>query len=368
MRKNQDASRILLVDDSPAGLATLEALLMPEGYECRSVVDGRQALEEVPTFAPDVILLDVMMPGIDGFEVSSLLKSSTLHQHIPIILITALDSQDALEKGLRCGADEFLRKPVSGKELRARVRSMLRIKKQYDQLKQTITLREDMTNMLVHDIRNPLTVIMSYCQVGISEDGIDREMLEEIEYQARRVNGYLNDMLILAKMEQGQLAINPSTISPLEFVSETIRNHELTAGSKNIEIALDCDDPKVTTTLDVDLWARVMDNLISNAVKYSPSKTKVEVSIRVVQADPVPELHFIVADEGHGIPLAHRERIFERFEVVKLKRKGPTQVGLGLAFCKQVVESHQGAIWVKENHPQGSIFTASLPLGNPLSH
>ena len=153
---------ILIVDDEASARATLEALLLVEGYNFIFAENADKAIISLEKTLPDIILLDMMMPEMDGMELCHVIKRNKKWQHIPIILVTALDSKEDLKRGIQAGADDFLSKPVSGIELRARVKSMLRIKAQYDQLQKMMMLREELANMVVHDMRSPLCTIIGY--------------------------------------------------------------------------------------------------------------------------------------------------------------------------------------------------------------
>ena len=157
--------RVIVVDDEPSSREVLCALLTAEDLDIQSFASGKELLRRMPELAPDVIFLDVMMPEVDGYTVCYELKQSVAYQHIPIILITALDAVQDRVRGLEVGADEFLTKPVSRLELQARVRTMLRIKMQYDQLERMLELRQALSYMIVHDLRNPLAAVMLYLQL-----------------------------------------------------------------------------------------------------------------------------------------------------------------------------------------------------------
>ncbi len=195
---------VLIIDDEPSARQTMEMLLMREGYQLSFAADAYEALahlddeDEIP---PDVILLDVMMPGMDGFELCQRLKQNPNYQHIPIILVTALDSKQDLARGLEAGADDFLHKPYHGLELRARVRSMLRIKKRHDALQVALQLRQDLANMIVHDIRSPLSSILIACDL-LEPQLDDTENLEMIRSEASRLSAFLTDMLMLDTKEE----------------------------------------------------------------------------------------------------------------------------------------------------------------------
>ena len=205
---------ILIVDDDETNRQTLEMGLTQPGYYLILAGNGVEALEIVADLAVDLILLDVMMPEMDGLEVCQRLKSNPQWQHIPIILVTALDSTEDLARGLEAGADDFVSKPFNWLELRARIRSMLRLKAQHDrlaaqkrQLEEVLQLRKDMTHMLVHDMKNPLTAVGVYSDLLLRDPEMSaqgRQHLQAIKQGAEQLTQYANDLLQRAKVEQTQ--------------------------------------------------------------------------------------------------------------------------------------------------------------------
>jgi two-component system sensor histidine kinase/response regulator len=353
-----DRARVAIVDDMPTAREMLGALLSLEPYDLFFAASGIELLDNLPEIRPDVILLDVMMPNLDGFEVTQRLRADETWSHIPVILVTALDSQQDLAQGLDAGADDFLPKPVNGVELRARVRSMLRIKRQFDALRETLKLREDLANMVVHDMRTPLTAILGFTELlrsgFISVD--DTEDIEKLHRQVVRLNAFVNDILVQAKMDNNKLILNPTSTSVNELLKRSEENHSLIARSRNINLNICWADPDISISVDANLFQRVIDNLLSNALKFSPSNSTVTV---IVSADAAHPLQIKVVDSGPGVLPEDRERIFNKFEVASM-RQSDSPVGLGLAFCKLVVDAHGGQIYVDANHPKGSVFTVEL--------
>lgn len=352
---------VLIVDDEPSARKTIEMLLLREGYEMTFVEDGAEAFVELDDMdvLPDAILLDVMMPDMDGFEVCQRLKRHPRWGHIPVILVTALDSKEDLARGMDAGADDFLHKPVNGLELRARVRSMLRIKQRQDELQEMLQMREDLSHMIVHDIRGPLGTIQVFCDLlrdKVTADGAAD--LETIHREANRLSSFLTDMLMLAKMEYGRLLLNRSQVNIGELISAVYENYYPIAQLKNIQLVTKLPTETKTVSVDIILFQRLLDNLVSNALKFSPSGGCVTLQLLY----PVDTHQFCmqVMDEGPGIPPAYHETIFDKFKVVATDRRNVPQVGLGLAFCKMVAEAHNGRIYVKNNTPQGAIFTVEI--------
>jgi two-component system sensor histidine kinase/response regulator len=307
-----------------------------------------------------------MMPDMDGYEVCAHLKANPQLRAIPIIILTALNDKESLVRGLDAGADEFLSKPVTGLELRARVRSMLRIKKQHDELERLLQLREQLVKMVVHDMRTPLQVIMSYGDLLLSEVELEaepREWVEIINANTDRLGKLLTEMLIIAKIEKGQFVLHRSTVELGQLVRDSWQQHQVIAGKRTIRLLLDLPEQALYLTLDANLFIRVLDNLLANALKFSPPGS--EVILRVIQpASPDDRVRVQVIDQGPGIPVEYLERIFNQFEIVALRQKGLPQIGLGLPFCKLVVEAHGGLLRVEPNKPMGSVFTVELAAGN----
>lgn len=357
---------VLVVDDEPNGFDVIEAHLYREGYELFYAASGRDALDRLDTIEPDVILLDVMMPQMDGIEVCRIIKSDAYWKHIPIIMVTALTSKEDLARSLNAGADDFLTKPVSGIELRARVRSMLRIKEQYDALEATLHLREDLSKMIVHDLRNPLTNILLCSNLLLQDnfEGKNLERLQIITNSGRELNSMINDLLILAKMESGKMVLNRVNSDLKQLVAVVTSQFEAIAEGKKIHLVTQLPVQSRWIPIDNNLFHRVLDNLISNALKFSPSNSTIILQVDYPEdssdsSKTSSQVILRVIDSGPGIREDQRQRIFEKYEVGNVIT-GVPQLGLGLTFCKMVVEAHKGKILVEDNQPHGSIFTVIL--------
>jgi len=363
---NTQKSRILIVDDDAIVRESFSELLALEGYTVATACDGLEALTTVPHFAPDVILLDVMMPVVDGYTVCRRLKSNPNWHHIPIVLVTALDGRADLIRGLEAGADEFLSKPIDRGELRARLRTMLRIKRQYDSLQEDVKMREDLINMAVHDIRSPLTAVMMHCGLlALKSSNLTESQLHSIETirsQTQQINAFANDLLILAKMESGQLILKQQEVAVADLIGQLQNQYALMADALGVTLQTHIEPQRYPVVLDPSLFTRTVDNLLSNALKFSTSGE--EVSLRVMYpngtAQGNPKLRVEVADQGPGVPAEYREQIFDKYKTIEAKKEGVSQTGLGLAFCKMSVEAHHGRIFVTDNQPKGSIFVVEI--------
>lgn len=356
---------ILIADDDFSSRHITGAILAKQGYELIQKPNGREALACLEERDVDVVLLDVMMPGLTGFEVCRRLKANERTRRIPVILLTALDGQDHLLEGLAAGADEFLSKPVHALELNARVATMVRIKRQMDELADNLRFRDELANLIVHDMRNPLSVILGYSQMLLSQpETLGGAQVEErlriILRQAQALHSFSNELLMVSKLENGMLLLHPEPADVMLMIERSVVTHEPLAQAKGIavEMAPPLGEP-CPLSLDVQLFQRVIENLLSNAIKFSPSGSRVRLGVEYLGSGS-PRARIRVADQGIGVSEECRQRIFEKYEIVSLKKRGVSQVGLGLYFCRLVAEAHGGCIRVESNEPKGSIFTVEI--------
>ncbi|MGD1804287.1 hybrid sensor histidine kinase/response regulator [Dapis sp. BLCC M126] len=352
---------VLVIDDEPNNFDVIAALLSNQDYELYYSDNGENAIENLDAYNPDLILLDVMMPGIDGIEVCKQIKAMSKWQAVPIIMVTALNSKSDLANCLKTGADDFISKPVNGVELRARVKSMLRIKQQYDNLQTMLKLREDMANMVVHDLRNPLTIIMFGLELVRNKNYPQEkrnQKLEQIYAAAKRLERLINDLLNMALLESGKLRLKRKKVEIIALIHSSASNFETIAAQKNQSLVIQLPTTPIDiVSVDVNLIHRTIDNLISNAIKFSPNNSQIILNLEILNSG---DYKIQVIDSGPGVPEAMKQNIFEKYEV-GTKMSNIPQIGLGLAFCKMVVEAHNGKITVSNNQPQGSIFEITLP-------
>jgi two-component system, sensor histidine kinase and response regulator len=360
-------SSVLVVDDEPNGFTVIRALLKPEGYDLFYVESGREALNQLEAIEPDVILLDVMMPDLDGIATCHEIKSNPDWAHIPIIMVTALNSKQDMARCLETGADDFISKPVSGVELRARVRSMLRIKQQHDALRATLQLREEMSSMMVHDLRTPVATILLGSQMILTQNELEskvQQRLQMVHQAGQKLSSMINELLIMAKLEAGKLLLNQTETDLNALATTVISGFQEIAHSKHIHLETQLPEAGHWIMADVNLLYRLMDNLLSNAFKFSPSGSKITLRVEHMMCPDIDtqvrlQARIQVADEGPGIKEELRQQIFNKYEIGETA-SDVTQIGLGLTFCKMVVEAHGGRIYVEENSPQGSIFTVEI--------
>ncbi len=353
------APLILVVDDQPENFNILEILLYQENYQLAFLDSGRALLSYLKDCQPDLILLDIMMPDLDGLAICRILKSNSQWQHIPIIALTALSSRKDLEACLAAGADDFISKPTDSVELRARIRSMLRIKQQYDRLQNLIDLQDDLTHMIVHDLRSPLTsmTMSQELLLRLCPEEAQRKQVQRISSSIQRLHCMVDSVLMLSKLRSERMTLQLQPVDVARLAQEALDDFRLLAQQRSLTLRTEFPATAHTVLLDALLIRRVMDNLLSNALKFSPPGGEISVEV----AYPTPQtVHIRVRDQGPGVSDQLKERLFQKF-ATDLNLQGVKQTGLGLAFCKLAVEAHGGVITVMNNRPQGSIF--SLELG-----
>ncbi|HEY9619604.1 MAG TPA: response regulator [Crinalium sp.] len=350
---------ILVIDDDPNNFDVIEALLSHELYQLHFTSSGQRALELLDSFQPDVILLDVMMPDLDGIEVCRRIKAMPQWQAVPIIIVTALNTKEDLANCLNAGADDYISKPVNGIELRARVTSMLRIKQQYDNVQTLMQLRDDMVNMIVHDLRNPLASILLATDILKRFGSLptpQHNKVEQIAIAGHQLQAMIDSLLLTAKLESGKLTLNCTEVDLCAICCSALSDFEAIAAQKGLTLVGELPDPGSSITVDVPIFRRVLDNLLSNAIKFSPRNSSVILRAGYTEKGDVT---LQVIDFGSGVNEALRQSIFEKFEVGTLVEHIP-QIGLGLAFCKMAIEAHHGSIAIADNNPQGAVFTINL--------
>lgn len=364
--------RVLIIDDDPRIQDTIEAQLYPEGYELLFKSSGVDAIRELDKLRPDVILLDLMMPGMNGFDVCSHIKHSEDFRHVPVIMVTALDDVDYLVTGLDTGADEFISKPVNGAELRARVRSMLRIKHQYDELDQALHLREVISRMIVHDMRNPLSSILLYTQVIQRKQKLPSEQttqIQQIQNEAMRLGKLFDDMLVLSRMQRGQIILQPQITDLTTIVLTQGEKYQATAATNEVKVMLQIEENLQPALLDTPLIERLAETLLTNAIKFAPAQSEVKVLLTTAVnerrgnglAPDQPILRLQISDQGPTVPTDVFDQVLQQLERSNHKNSSRPMTELGLAFCKLVVGAHGGSITVSANQPAGAVFTVDLP-------
>ncbi|MGB3651726.1 MAG: hybrid sensor histidine kinase/response regulator [Rivularia sp. (in: cyanobacteria)] len=359
---NSTFDKILVVDDSPDNVFLIKTILEEEGYEVSTAENGSSALTKIAESTFDLILLDLMMPGMDGYEVTKHIRGNAELSFIPILLITAHDSPNVAH-GLDLGADDFIRKPVTVDELLARVRSLLRLKHSIDERDEIARQREDFVSRLTHDLRTPLVaeerMMILFLEGALGE--LSPSMQEALTIMARSNSNLLamvNTLLEVYRFEAGRktLAFQPVDISQL--IKEVASELTPLAEQKGVVIKADVQAENATKVMGDRLELhRLLTNLVGNAIKFTDNGS-VTICLDSDSTDcGAITLKFV--DTGQGISPHQQATLFERFRPGSHKRSGS---GLGLYLSRRIVEAHQGNIKVNSEIGKGSVFTVTLPM------
>lgn len=368
--------RILAVDDSPDNLFLVQTILEDKGYQVSLAEDGMTALAMIEKSPPDLLLLDVMMPGMDGYEVTRRVRQNADRWgFIPILLITA-HQQSSVVEGLDAGADDFIRKPVDMDELLARVRSLLRLKHSIDEREQMARQREDFVSRLTHDLRTPLVaadrMLNLFLQDAFGPTPADmREPLEVMIRSNKNLLQMVNTILEVYRHDAGNKTLTFAACDLRELIAEVMQELHPLAAEREIALTMNMAgtggnpqpvlDHRLIILGDRLELRRVFTNLVGNAIKFT-DRGSVTIDLQAEADAEAPSatqwVSVTVKDTGAGIPPDDQKSIFERFRQGNHKRAGS---GLGLYLSRRIVEAHHGTITLQSQVGEGSQFTVRLP-------
>ena len=384
MKINPAEYKILVVDDVQSNVLLLKALLGRERFGIVYAMSGMEALEKVKSEHPDLILLDVMMPDMDGFEVAGHLKVEPEYAEIPIIFLTALNDSASVVRGFQLGANDFISKPFRREELLIRVEHQLSlvdarriILRQTEELRKTIAGRDKLYSVIAHDLRSPMasikmlcnTIMMSIDQQTVPADVF--EMLEMTNRTAEEVFSLLDNLLEWTKSQLGKLSNVPQTIDMVGLIDGVIEVFKPIAGSKSISLKLDSAVESVHVTVDIEMIKSVVRNLISNAIKFSHKDTTVVIRVKVQDVEDEnkteegnnKEVLVTVSDSGCGIKKEDQEKLLnEATHFTTFGTDSEEGSGLGLLLCKDFVSKNHGRLWFTSEEGVGSNFNFTIPL------
>ncbi len=357
---------MLVVDDDAPSRRLLEGYLLAEGYEVLTAADGPQALALARERPPDVVLLDVMMPGMTGHEVCRALKTEPRTRMCQVMLVTALDGTPDRVHGLDGGADDYATKPVRRDELLAQVRALVRARgllrdidcarNELAERNAELSLKKALAQSIVHDLKSPLAGILGNLELLSGRSGQEvLPLIERCMRGAERMRKMILDLLDVERIEDGQLVPELARLDLAELGRIAIDDHETQARTRRIELVLVVDGTPYASA-DPTLVRRIVDNLLANALAHAPAGSRVE--LRVGHRPEGPEI--AVTDQGPGVPEALREKVFEKYARVGSPGDSSNR-GLGLTFCRLAVEAHGGSIWVEPGPSGGACFRAVLP-------
>lgn len=366
---------ILVVDDHLPNIEVLRSFLEREGYRVSPATSGPQALALVQQDKPDLILLDVLMPQMDGFAVCRTLKTSEQTRSIPIIMVTALQDPEHVVRGLEAGADDFVSKPFIAAELLARVQAHLRTKALHDELTRQLeiirrqneelhrleTLKEALTEMMIHDMNNPVTSILGNLelmhQLPPALSQAQREALEAAKHAAKRLMRMIRNLTDLRHLEESRWMLQRSPVEIQELVQNVLK--ELDIPKMKPGLVVEVRVTPATCWLDRYLIEHTLANLLDNAVKNTRNGGCITVEGKLVG----DRYRINVCDQGPVLPEQLRGRIFEPAAQLEARDAGlPRGITLGLTLAKLAVEAHGGKIHVEPSENTGNCFIVELPL------
>lgn len=371
MEINPSEYKILIVDDVMSNVLLLKVLLTNEKFAIATASNGRQALEQVEKENPDLVLLDVMMPDMSGFEVAQHLKSNPNTADIPIIFLTALNSTADIVKGFQVGANDFISKPFNKEELIIRVTHQISlvaakrlILSKTEELQRTIAGRDKLYSVIAHDLRSPMgsiKMVLNMLILNLPSEKIGAEMYELLtmaNQTTEDVFSLLDNLLKWTKSQIGKLNVVYQDVDLVEVTDGVIEIFSMVASLKKIRIR-EMKPEKMMVNADIDMLKTVVRNLLSNAIKFSKENSEVLVKMEEVDGMAVVS----VQDYGCGISeegqkkLLHTDTHFSTFGT-----NNEEGSGLGLLLCKDFVVKNGGKLWFTSKECEGSIFSFSIPV------
>ncbi|KAA3617730.1 MAG: hybrid sensor histidine kinase/response regulator [Calditrichaeota bacterium] len=368
--------KILIVEDKQDNIDLISYFLKPQNYEISVAMDGESAIEKIANDPPDIILLDIMLPKMNGFEVCERIKKNPETRFIPVIMITALKELKDKIHSLEVGADDFITKPFENVELLTRVKSLLRLKKYHDELEQKNKellrmdqFKDELSHLIVHDMKNPIFVIQGNLQMmsmGLSDpaSSVLKKYVDRIDRSTQNLLRMVMNLIDIAKIESGQMKLNKELIKVNDVIEKCVQKvcEYPENNTKKVTLSLSKEVP--FTYVDNSVLERVMENIITFAV--SNINTDGEVNINTSFNDNIVNCE--IKDDGIQIPPKYQHSVFEKYSQIEIKNEG-YRVGRGLSFTysKIAVEAHKGKLYLDNSSSTGNKFIINLPKENPVA-
>lgn len=368
---NQDFT-VLIVDDVDANVLLLKLLLSKAGYKTLSAYNGKDALEIIENQNPDLVLLDIMMPVMDGHEVAARLREMPEKVNLPIIFLSALNSPDDIVKGFKHGAADYVSKPFNKDELLIRVRHQLSlisatriIQNQKEELHKTIEARDKLYSIIAHDLRSPIgsmRMIMNALSLNVEKEHLEEDMYELMMMGNRLADEtfvLLDNLLKWTKSQTGRLnTVFQDDVDILPLIKGEVELLEVVSELKNITISLEgTTDAKAR--IDQDMIKTVLRNLVSNAVKFSKQGSNVLVKVE----ERGGKVLVSVIDKGEGISEENQKKLFKSdSHFTSFGTENEEGSGLGLLLCKEFITRNGGNIWFTSEQGEGSVFNFDIPI------
>ncbi len=361
LASNTPTETILIIDDQEQNLQLIGTVLSMTGYQVIRAASGEEAFERLAASTPDLILLDMLMPGMNGMEVCCKLQENACWADIPIIFLSAEDDKNFIVEALESGGVDYVTKPFNKAELLSRVRTHLALKRTREQLRHLAEDKDELLGMLTHDLGNDLTSIRLNAVVLKNELGTIpphcAPLIENIVRSSESITAFVNDFLANQSAERSQVQMDRVDLRAV--LKKAAEIHALMAKAKKITLAVSLPEHAVEANADQEALQRVLGNLLSNAVKFSPAGSHVTLTAGV---DALEWARFSVCDEGPGFTAEDQEKMFRRYARLSARPTGGEQsTGLGLSIVKRLVENMNGRIIVDSEEGAGACITVHLP-------
>nr|WP_306444107.1 hybrid sensor histidine kinase/response regulator [Odoribacter splanchnicus] len=370
MQINPAEFKLLVVDDVQTNVLLLKALLSKDGYGILVANNGQEALEVIRNENPDLILLDVMMPGMDGFEVAERLKSEEYRCEIPIIFLTALDDTQSIVNGFKLGAGDFISKPFRKEELMVRIKHQLSlvaarriIEEKNEELRKTIAGRDKMYSVIAHDLRSPMAsmkMLLNTIMMSVEKDKIDPDIFDMLEMSnktSEEVFSLLDNLLKWTKSQLGKLTVIPQKLDISGLADGVVEVTNSVAEVKHIKL-IRTDHESFFVYVDIEMIKSVLRNLISNAVKFSNPDSDIKVGIKAEDGKVIVS----VTDSGKGIKKEDQHKLLkDSTHFTTYGTNSEEGSGLGLLLCRDFARKNGGELWFESEENLGSVFSFSLP-------
>ena len=365
-RQEGEAARLLIVDDDPINRELLGDLLQAMGYRTLAAANGEEAIATAASELPDLVILDVMMPGMNGFDVCRTLKADPRTESIPVVFVTALSNTADKVRAIEVGGDDFLTKPFSQPLLLARIRSLLRLsdanRRVEEALRRTRELerrKDDLMRMIVHDLRSPIGAVMATLEMLLDGDigalpADHARLLADARDRGLDVLTLVEDLLDVARLEDSRLPVSLERVDLPELLAETAEAWRVRAERHGARVVLGSVPPPAVQA-DRGLLRRILANLLGNAVHHGGEGVTVTISATLTDG----AVRITVRDDGPGVPAEAQEEIFHRY--TRLPGPDRSGSGLGLAFCRLAVEAQRGRIGLESRSGAGAAFHVDLP-------
>lgn len=362
--------KILVVDDVMSNVLLLRILLTKEKYQVITARNGKECIEQALAGKPDVILLDVMMPEMDGFQTAGVLKSDERTANIPFIFLTALNTPNDLVHGFQVGASDFLTKPFNKEELLMRVSQQVKlvaarrlIEKQNDDLKAIISNRDKMYSVIAHDLRSPMAsmrMVLNLCVGTLTPEMIGPDMyslLDKANKESEDTHDLLDNLLKWTKSQTGRLNVVLQDFDLADVLPGVVDIYGMIAETKKIKLNLSLKKERIVVRADNDMLKTVVRNFITNAIKFSPEGSDIDIAADVDDKFA----NITVTDHGIGIKAERLSHIFRSGQTT-YGTGGEEGSGLGLMLCQDFAQKNGGDVWVESEEGKGSTFGMKVPL------